>query len=75
MEFFQIYGAILIPIALLNTVITLAPVLMHNVKRTVKSNKNYFNKNNYYYFVKKCVTGMYLLIPMISLEISGCYLP
>ena len=75
MDFVQIYGDILIPTAFLNTVITLAPVLTHNLKRTVESNKNDLNKKHYYYFVTKCVTSMYLLIPLISLEISGCYLP
>ena len=45
MDFVQIYGAILIPIAFLNTIITLAPVLMHNLKRTVKSNTYDLNKN------------------------------
>ena len=44
MDFVQIYGAILILIAFLNTVITLAPVLMHNLKHTVKSNTNDLNK-------------------------------
>ena len=43
--FVKIYGAILIPIAFLNTVITLAPVLTHNLKRTVESNTNDLNKN------------------------------
>ena len=38
MDFVQIYRAILIPIAFLNTVITLAPVLTHNLKRTIESN-------------------------------------
>ena len=45
MDFVHIYGAILIPIAFLNTVSTLAPVLTHNLKRTVESNTNDLNKN------------------------------
>ena len=44
MDFVQIYGAILIPVAFLNRVITLAPVLAHNVKLTVESNANDLNK-------------------------------
>ena len=44
MDFVQIYGVILIPVAFLNTVITLAPVLTHNLKRTVESNENDLNK-------------------------------
>ena len=75
MDFVQIYGAILIPIAFLNTVITLAPVLTHNLKRIVEYNTNDLNKKYYYYFVTKYVSSMYLLIPLISLEISGGYLP
>ena len=46
MDLVQIYGASVIPIAIfLNTVITLAPVLTHNLKRTVKCNRNDLNKN------------------------------
>ena len=45
MDFVQIYGATFIPIAFLNTVITLAPVLTHTLKRTVESNTNDLNKN------------------------------
>ena len=43
MDFVQIYRAILIPIAFLNTVITLAPVLTHNLKRTIESNTTDLN--------------------------------
>ena len=45
MDFVQICGAILVPIALLNKVITLAPVITHNLKCTVKFNTNDLNKN------------------------------
>ena len=45
MDFVQIYGAILIPVAFLYTVIKLASILMHNLKCTVKSNTNDLNKN------------------------------
>ena len=45
MDFVQIYGAILIQIVIVfNTVITLAPVLTHNLKRTVKCNRNDLKK-------------------------------
>ena len=47
MDFVHICGAIVIPIAFINTVITLAPVLMHNLKRTVESNINELNKKYY----------------------------
>ena len=45
MDFVHIYGASLIRVVLLNTVIMLAPVLTHSLKRTVKSNTNDLNKN------------------------------
>ena len=38
MDFIQIYGAVLIPVAFFNIVITLA------LKRTVECNRNDFNK-------------------------------
>ena len=65
MDFVQSYGAIL------NTVITLVPVLTYNLKRTVESNTNDLNKKYYYYFVTKCVISMYLLIPLIFLKRSA----
>ena len=67
MDFVQIYYFNTIK-CFLNTVITLAPVLMYNLKHTVESNTNYLNKKYYYYLVTKCVTSMYLLIPLISLD-------
>ena len=47
MDFVQICGDIVIPVVFIKTVITLAPVLTHNLKRTVESNINELNKKYY----------------------------